>query len=153
VYFPCDVNLSDFWVEAQCSSAPYEVAYLTEGDKYHVDRTYKIDEIPSKYKDLLWIKTAMDDKFCDEPFKIHFNANTDVTCYVAYDPRDTPVSWVTETMVDTGDVLETTNPYMGYLRIFEKSLPAGHSWLGPNIDEESGPSINAMYVVMFRCKK
>ena len=153
VYFPCNLNIGNLWLEHQCSISTYEFAYLEEGDEYFVDRSYVLEDIPDKYEGLLWLRTANDDKDCGGGFKIHFSSNTPFTIYLAYDPRDTPSNWVVNNMVDTGDSLLISDSEQEYFRIWEAYRTKGHYWLPPNKDGGSGPCIESMYLALFRCKE
>jgi hypothetical protein len=86
-----------------------------------------------------FIKTANDDKYRTNTNFLTFNANSNVTVYVAYDNRNAKPAWLS-TYTDTRADLTTDVSFS----IYQKNFSAGNITLGGN---QAGGS---MYTVMIK---
>lgn len=129
----------------------YELAYLTEGDEYYIDRPYTISDIPSEYGGLLWIKTANTDKTDTSEDFCHFDVNQDIIVYVGYDQRAIGCpQWLliisNEVWWKHGPITtDGASPYDMYV----SQWSAGEIVLGGNM-AEGVDWVGSMYVVLIK---
>ena len=125
----------------------YQTANLTEGDGYYIDRDYTITNIPTDYQNLLWIKTANDDKTTTGDSHITFTADKDIKVYIAYDQRFTTTpSWLSTWTNENQSigVTDETN-----LDLYSKTFSEGEEvTLGGN--NSDNPENNSMYAVLLK---
>ena len=70
---------------AGLSKSGYQLAYMSAGDAYYVDREYTIVSIPDTLEDCLWLKTANDDNTVRDEDFLTFELKAASQIYVAYD--------------------------------------------------------------------
>jgi hypothetical protein len=121
----------------------YQTAYLKEGDTYYIDRTFTITNIPSSCQNLLWIKTANDDKTSTGTFSLTFDVNQPVTVYIAYDQRISSLPTWLANWNDEGQLIQTSDTT---LNLYSKNFPQGQIALGGNY----GSSNDSMYAVLIK---
>jgi hypothetical protein len=134
------------------STTPYEIAYLHESDRYYVDRTYYIQDIPAAYENLRWIKTANDDKNCGNSYRLRFTLDRAATVYVAYDSRGTPPNWVKNYFTNTGDVIDVSDTGTDVLRLWKLDVSSGQLDLGGNKASGWSGGVATNYVVLVKCR-
>ena len=122
----------------------YQRAYLNVGDTFYIDRAYTLASIPESLQNLLWLKTANEDKANTSDSFITFELSQAVYVKVGYDARITSIpgwlsSWdaTDETIVDSGDVT---------YKVYSKLFSQGQVVLGGNF----GPSEGSMYIVLIQ---
>jgi hypothetical protein len=103
----------------------------------YIDRSYRYSNVPSFLNGATFIKTANDDKKRTDTNFLTFNANSNVTVYVAYDNRNAKPAWLS-TYTDTRADLTTDVSFS----IYQRNFSAGTITLGGN---QAGGS---MYTVM-----
>ncbi len=138
-------NLSNLEITS-LNPSNYETAFLKVNDKYYVDRGYKIETIPEDLQNLLWIKTANNDKNTQN-LNFNFNVNYPVRIYIGYDKRLEPPSWLSSwnyygTGIETKD--ESSNPY----NIYYKNFQQGNIQLGDNCETDCTSGSKSMYLVL-----
>jgi hypothetical protein len=128
----------------------YLMAELVEGDEHYVDRAYVIEDIPSAYEGLLWIRTANDDKNDPSEEFLTFTVNQNVTVYVGYDHLVSMPDWITDHYTYTGDAIGVSDLGAGSsMEIWARDVPAGGVIMGGNMASgASGTSL--MYIVLLR---
>jgi hypothetical protein len=109
------------------SGKQYEWDLMSQNNTVYIDRNYIFSVIPSKFIDMVYLRTANDDKSASGNPLISFDVNQNVTVYVGYTGSGLP-SWLSG-WTSTGDVLGTTDRDM---KIYSKSFPAGTVVLGDN---------------------
>jgi hypothetical protein len=72
---------------AKISRAAYTPAQIGVGDAYYIDRDYTIASLPDSAGELLWIKTANDDKLNREADFLRFTLTAKSEVVVAYDAK------------------------------------------------------------------
>ncbi len=130
----------------------YELAYLQIGDNYYIDRNYYITNIPDTLKDLIWLKTANDDKKNSSNSYITLNLQNNATVYVAYDHRAVVFpDWLIQNFQRTNKqilVSDAASP----LILWQKDVSVGNVTLGGNLaNEASGAKSN--YIVLVENEK
>jgi len=148
-YTSCTIAVTDLTVT---TGRAYEVDYLGVGDTYYIDRTYVIQGIPSEFRGLLWIKTANNDKYGDDSYRLEFDVDRPVTVYVAYDPRDTAAGWVREDFTPVGQSIDVSDVDADVLNLWARDYPAGHITLYGNRASGAGAGILTNYVVLLDCR-
>ena len=138
-------NLSNLEITS-LNPSNYETAFLKVNDKYYIDRGYKIETIPEDLQNLLWIKTANNDKNTQN-LNFNFNVNYPVRIYIGYDKRLEPPSWLSSwnyygTGIETKD--ESSNPY----NIYYKNFQQGNIQLGDNCETDCTSGSKSMYLVL-----
>jgi hypothetical protein len=97
--------------------------FLGAGDRYYVDRDYRLAAVPPALKGALWIRTANDDKLAGEERFLSFVASRPTTVYVGFDPRAREVpSWLgdwTKTTAKIEVAGEVVRSFDVYRRDFE----------------------------------
>ena len=125
----------------------YQVAPLVEGDRYYIDRSYVLVDIPTAFEGLVWIKTANDDsKKTTENF-LTFTVNRDVQVYVAYDRRAKSLPNWLRSFTPVGQAIAVSDSGATPLNLYTRTFSAGTITLGGNqAAGASGASSN--YVVL-----
>jgi hypothetical protein len=121
----------------------YQTAYLNEGDIYYIDRTFTITNIPSPYQNLLWIKTANNDKASTGTAFLTFDVNQPVTVYIAYDQSISSIPTWLANWNNEGQLIQTSDTT---LNLYSKNFPQGQIALGGNY----GTSNDSMYTVLIK---
>lgn len=124
----------------------YETAFLQAGDKYYIDREYNLTSIPDDLQNLLWIKTANDNKNTQD-LGFGFGVNSPVKVYISYDKRQNITSWLSSWTyygegITTQDQL--SNPY----KIYYKNFEPGNINLGDNCESNCENNERSMYLVL-----
>lgn len=129
------------------SPAAGKAVWLQEGDQYYFDRDYYILNIADSLRNMVWIKTANQNKnsAADSLLKISVDRPADV--FVGYDHRGTTLPpWLTDNFTQTNyniDVLDFASP----LKVWRQQVPAGMFALGGNmVGEAAGAKSN--YIVL-----
>ncbi|HPN46067.1 MAG TPA: PKD domain-containing protein, partial [bacterium] len=110
-----------------------QAEWLREGDQYYFDRDYYILNMADSLRNLVWIKTANEDKnsTADSLLKISVDRPADV--FIGYDHRGTTLPpWLADNFTQTSfsiDVLDFASP----LRVWRQHVPAGLFALGGNL--------------------
>ncbi|MBN2412105.1 PKD domain-containing protein [candidate division KSB1 bacterium] len=130
----------------------YELAYLKEGDNYYIDRNYYITNIPDTLKNLIWLKTANDDKKNSSNSFITLHLQNDAIVYVAYDHRAvTFPDWLLQNFQNTNRQIQVSDE-ASPLGLWKKEVSAGSITLGGNLAHEaSGAKSN--YIVLIDSKE
>ena len=119
----------------------YEIEELEEGDRYYTDRSFKIRTIPSELNNLLWIKTANDDR--NENINITFSIDSPARIYVGLDKRATSTpEWMSGWTFWGKGIRASDNPSNPF-NISYKDFPSGSVTLGPNPE-----SAGSMYIIL-----
>jgi len=125
-----DITVQDVHV---LTPATGKAACLYDGDQYYFDRDYYILNIADSLRNLVWIKTANDDKnsTADSLLKISVDRPADV--FIGYDHRGTTLPpWLVDNFTQTNyniDVLDFASP----LKVWRQHVPAGMFDLGGNM--------------------
>lgn len=122
----------------------YRTDSLKVGDKYYVDRNYKLTAIPKDLQNLFWILTENDDKDVSDQYWLSFYVNQAVTLFIAFDASITPLPMWLQEWDSTGQQIKTTDDVP--LNVYTKNFPAGTIVLGGNYGNNSG----SMYVVLLK---
>ncbi|MCD6115711.1 Ig-like domain-containing protein [bacterium] len=129
-------------VIASLSKTSYDVEHISVGDTCYIDRPHTITSIPSQLEELLWIRTANDDKLSTDPLSFHLNKASVV--YVAHDKRITELpDWLSG-----WDELneQISNSRSDKYNIFYKKFSEGDVELGAN----GGTAEDNMYFVLIK---
>jgi len=127
----------------------YQCEYLQVGDEYYIDRTLTVVSIPAELQNLLWIKTANDDKGQTSEGFLTFTVNQDVTAYVAYDSRASGLPfWITDHYTEMGAGIGVTDG-ASPLQVWARDVPAGSVVMGANM-ANGASGAGSMYVVLLR---
>lgn len=129
---------------------PYVLGYLAAGDQYYVDREYVVTGVPDPLKNLLWIKSANEDRFLSSGSVLTFHLEREATLFIAMDNRLTALpQWLTAGWTNTGytiRVAEKADP----LRVWQATFPSGTHSLGGNFaPPASGGKSNYVVLVKF----
>jgi hypothetical protein len=125
----------------------YQVGNLRVGDTYYVDRTYRINHVPSAMRNALWIRTANADKANNQPNFLEFNLNREADVYIAYDSRATGVpSWLSRDFDKTNEYVGVSET-VGRLDLWRGHFLPGRVRLGGNL-ASGAANVNSMYVVL-----
>ncbi|GEM_PF-3445131 len=131
------IEITNLWV---ATGKAYETEILHNGEPSFIDRTMVIEGV-GRYDDLLYIKTANNDKTStSDPF-LSFSVNQDVRVYVAHDDRiAAKPAWLAG-YSDSGD-----DVFIGDVRhsLWIKNFSEGPVVLGGN----GGVTFSSMYVVV-----
>jgi hypothetical protein len=124
--------------------ANYQWDWLHMGDTYYIDRNYTLLDIPAALQNLLWLKTANEDRQISSTQFVSFTIKNTSTIYVAFDSEVASVpAWLsgwskTDLTISTSDSAPLT--------VYAKSFAAGSVQLGGN----SGSSSGRMYAVLVK---
>lgn len=125
----------------------YQLRRLQAGDAIYIDRETRIVSLPEKLKNLVWIKTAYQDRFNTASDFLTFHLNQTSRVYVAYDARATAwPHWLTSNFTRVPFSIEISENGK-YLDIWQADVPAGPVTLGGNA-AEGAAGVTHMYVVM-----
>ena len=135
-------------IVSEINQPGYVDEYIQVGEEYYVDRTYTVISIPADKTDLLWIKTANDDKLNSQEEFLNFTINIDADLYVGYDHRaSSPPDWIANQFTDSGLQIEVTDTDASPMTLWIRPVQAGTITLGGNM--ASGASgTGSMYVVL-----
>jgi len=135
--------------------AGYQLARISTGQRYYVDRTFTVSSIPSELGGLWWVRTKNADKARTAADFVTIGLNQPSTVYVAYDPRALAVpDWLSPAQgwIETSQSIGVTGDPVGTLRVYARAFgSAGSVTLGGNqaagyVPPASGESSN--YVVL-----
>lgn len=125
----------------------YRLAHLKTGDKYYIDRTYTITNIPFELDGYLWIMTANDDRAKSDDYFLSFQLSDTARIYVAYDSRAITVpNWLKDNFRRTGKSISVTE-YAQKLDLWEMMNVSGVITLGGNL-ATGAQGVESMYVVL-----
>jgi chitodextrinase len=125
----------------------YQVATLSAGSTYYIDRSYTLPAIPGLLTGgALWVKTANDDKFNTSTSFLSFTVNQPVTVYVSYKQNISALPAWLSGWTYTGTTWTVRQITDLSLRVYSKSFPAGSITLGGNSAAPASGSIE-MYLV------
>ncbi|MGQ9560429.1 MAG: PKD domain-containing protein [Candidatus Oleimicrobiaceae bacterium] len=125
-------------------------AYINVGDPYYADRDYRVIDIPSAYRGLLWLKTPNDEK-SNSAFSVSFTTGDSVVVYVVHDARAPVPAWLNENFVRTDGTVRVSDVGCSDFRIWHSRRiygPGEVVTLGAN---GSTTGTMSMYAVMIRC--
>lgn len=123
----------------------YEVDTLAVRSRVYIDRAYSWTNIPARYANQLFIRSANDDKLADDAEFMRFFLAVPAVVYVAYDTRITPLpGWLDDgTWADMQDIIDTNDVPR---RVYGKAFPAGPVVLGGNA--ATSPQSSAYNVIV-----
>ncbi len=123
----------------------YQTAHVNEGDNYYIDRDYTVASIPDTLKDLVWLKTANDDKTVDDEEFLKLYLKESALVHVAYDARVKNLpSWLDEwSELEDTQIVDSRGMKFD---IYQKEFAKGEFILGGN----EGTMDDNMYTVMVR---
>ena len=122
----------------------YAPSNVREGDSYYVDREFRISFIPDALKDLIWLKTANNDKFETDPHFLTFSISKSAKVYVGYDSRLENIPAWLESWESTG--LEIHDEMGVVFQIYSRHFSRGDVVLGGN----NGTDATNMYIVLLK---
>jgi len=129
-------------VIASLNKTSYDVEHISVGDTCYIDRPHTITSVPSELEELLWIRTANDDKMSTDPITFHLNKESVV--YVAHDYRISKLpDWLSDWNKFDGQI---SNSRSDRYNIFYKKFPEGDIELGVN----GGTAEDNMYFVLIK---
>ncbi len=120
----------------------YDTAGVDIGDEYYVDRDYVVTSLPDSLQDMLWVRTANNDKENSVDNFLKFYNTTDVRLFVGYDVRIPSLPAWLQNWADTGSKIGTTDTEF---RVFRKDFTSGSVELGGN-----SADTGSMYVVLVK---
>ena len=126
----------------------YVDARVQVGDEYYIDRPYTVISIPADKTDLLWIKTANDDKMNSQEAFLSFSVNIDADLYVGYDHRaSSRPDWIADHFTDSGLQIEVSDTDASPMTLWVRPVQAGTVTLGGNM-APGASGAGSMYVVL-----
>ena len=130
---------------ASLSKASYKTSYIAIGEEYYLDRSaYKLASLPDTLKDLMWIKTANDDKMAEEDEFLKIQITAESKIFIGYDSRvkrQNMPDWISGWTKEEGQIVDSrANKFDIYSQQFE----AGEVILGGN----EGAAENNMYLIL-----
>jgi fibronectin type 3 domain-containing protein len=129
---------------SKISRASYTAMQVGVGDGYYVDRDYTVTAMPDSADDLLWIKTANDDKMNRDADFLGLTTTVKSLVTVAYDSRIASLpKWLIDWKAADGQVVDSRGAKFD---LYQKSFEAGDVILGGNC----GTADDNMYVVMLK---
>ncbi|MBN1349487.1 T9SS type A sorting domain-containing protein [candidate division KSB1 bacterium] len=141
-----------YWLESESilkniNMVLYEADSVGLGDRYYIDRSYTIIDLPESKNNLLWIKTANSDRDRSDEEFLTFTSEENVKVYVGYDSRASHVpEWLRNTFKKTNVTIQVSDQ-AGKLNLWEKVFPAGKIQLGGNL-AKGARGAQSMYVVL-----
>ncbi|MBN2089469.1 T9SS type A sorting domain-containing protein, partial [candidate division KSB1 bacterium] len=125
----------------------YIVDSLDIGDKYFIDRAYKLTDLPKENQKLLWLMTANTDRWRTDERFLTFQVETNVRICIGYDSRALTVPyWLEQNFKKTNQVIQVSDLSHQY-NVWERIQPAGEIILGGNLST-GGNGAKSMYLVM-----
>ena len=133
---------SDIGIIANLNRTSYQVEHLDVGDAYYIDRDYTLASVPDTLTDLLWIRTANDDKLHKDDDFLSFTLQQDAILYVGYDAQmpSTP-EWIQDWEKMDEQVMDSRG---AVFNMYKKQFFTGDISLGGN----SGTTDDNMYIVL-----
>ena len=132
------------------SNVTYQVDELRHMGVIWMDAGYRFTHVPEELEGMLYIRTALADKFNDDRTLLKFRVNKPVDVYVAYDDRykRKPV-WLDD-FEETEHDLEFEGPgkEITHLSIYKKRFSSGEIALGGNVYVPDVHENYATYVVV-----
>jgi hypothetical protein len=126
----------------------YVDQHVHVGEEYYIDRPYTVISIPSDKTDLLWIKTANDDKMNSQEEFLSFTINIDADLYVGYDHRAGSLpDWIADHFTDSGLQIEVSDTDASPMTLWARPVQAGTVTLGGNM-APGASGAGSMYVVL-----
>ncbi len=142
-------NARGYWLQTDYSVVQvlptrYTWNWLHTGDTYYLDRTLALIDIPAPLQNLIWLRTANDDRQISSALFVSFTIPKASTIYVAFDSQAATVpAWLADwTKTDMTIRTSDTAP----LTVYAKAFNAGTVQLGGN----SGATTGRMYVVLVK---
>ncbi len=135
------------WFLKNVSLNHYLVDSLEVGDKYYIDRAYKLTNLSNETDNSLWLMTANTDRWRTDERFLSFQVETNVRIYIGYDSRALTVPyWLEQNYKKTNQVIDVSDLSHQYI-IWERIQPAGEIVLGGNL-ASGGNGAKAMYMVL-----
>jgi len=134
---------TDYTVEL-LAPARYEWSWLHTGETYYIDRTYTLLDIPAVLQNLLWLKSANDDRQISSDRFVSFTLPQPSTVYVAFDAQAASLPAWLSGWKETGLSISTSD--LAPLKVYEKAYAAGSVELGGS----GGTNAGRMYVVLVK---
>ncbi len=134
---------TDYTVEL-LTPARYEWSWLHTGETYYIDRTYTLLDIPAVLQNLLWLKSANDDRQISSDRFVSFTLPQPSTVYVAFDAQAASLPAWLSGWKETGLSISTSD--LAPLKVYEKAYAAGSVELGGS----GGTNAGRMYVVLVK---
>lgn len=133
------------YVVSVMNKSSYQTSHIQVGDEYYIDRDYTIAAIPDSLEDLLWIKTANDDKTEDDSEFLKVYLAESAIVYVAYDARVKNLpSWLGDwESIDQNQIIDSRGMKFN---IYAKEMAKGEVYLGGN----EGTIDDNMYLILVR---
>jgi len=129
------------------SMGNYRIDSLRVGDAYYVDRSYRVNHIPTNKRNTLWIRTANADKANNQSNFLEFNLNREADVYIAYDSRANKVpTWLSRDFDKTNEYIGVSET-VGRLDLWRGHFLPGRVRLGGNLSDGAS-NVNSMYVVL-----
>ena len=129
-------------VIASLNKTSYDLEHISVGDTCYIDRPHTVTSVPPDLEELLWIRTANDDKLSTEPIRFHLNKKSVV--YVVFDSRISPVpKWLSDWDKFDGQI---TNSRSDKYDIYYNEFSDGDVELGVN----GGTAEDNMYFVLIK---
>ena len=103
---------------------------LRAGDRYYVDRDYRLNAIPPLLEGAVWIRTANDDKLVDEARYLSFVTARPITVYVGFDPRARSLpEWLDDWTI-TAAKIEIAGEAIRRFEVYRRDFEPGPVTLG-----------------------
>jgi hypothetical protein len=147
--FPPSATAPNVVIESVSTGKAYLVRTAKVDALMYIDRTSRIDSMPTSLVGGVLIRTSNDDKYVNVASHLTFSVARASTVTVAHDIRTPSLpTWLDDgTWTATGRVLRSvTRTYS----LFSKSVPVGNVTLGGNQQGVSGAESITNYVVIVR---
>ncbi|MCG8406884.1 MAG: Ig-like domain-containing protein [Phycisphaerales bacterium] len=126
----------------------YQVATLSTGDTYFLDRDFTITQMPPFLEGSLGIKTENDDKAVANPVWVTFEVDIPVEVYVAYDTRATSLPAWMNGFIETGDIIGVSDQAQISAVLYKKTYPPGGVMLGGNLTPPAAGAFSNYFVLV-----
>ena len=121
---------------------------LEAGDEYYLDETFSLTGIPAALQNGRWIMPANADFSNNTSDYLSFALDRRADIYIAYDNGASALPGWMSGYIDTGLLVNTTDPLSPTLRLYTTSVPVGTVTLGGNLQgAASGADSNYVAIV------
>ena len=126
----------------------YQVATLSTGETYFLDRTFTLTQMPPFLEGSLGIKTENDDKAVTSPVWITFEVDIPVEVYIAYDTRAISLPVWMDGFTETGDVIGVSDQAQIAAVLYKKTYQPGGVVLGGNLTPPAAGAQSNYFVLV-----
>ena len=143
------LNVTANFIVTDLNRSNYQLANISVGDTYYVDRDFIVTKVPLELSNSCWIKTANNDVSNKENDFLHFTLSLKSRIYVGFDSRALNYpEWLVTNFYRIGKTIEVTADVQKF-DVWAMESEPGLITIGGN-NALGAENVNSMYVVLVK---